>query len=269
MATTATDVNVILKDMLYDASTALDNLNFYDKVVGFDVDANGVASSEATFVFSAPPVARTSYVNSKSLLELIYPIGAVQQLTVNSGKQIIPFRELGSRLPRQAAGSTQYSGSMAQVLTGFQNLKSAIYSWLWKMYPNGILLSRTPSDGNSQFIGLESELYNIPFGLIVFVGTSGGRIIQAQYLEKCHIVNDGSSFQAGNPLIADNMSFTITRSIPLINGLQRVNNSAAATAINTALSKDDAVKKVGVDGNSTMYTVKKPSYFGYPTINKA
>lgn len=214
-------IDDVIKPYLYTAATALNQLNYFDNVVEFDDDPNNVASSEATFVFSGPPVAKRSYGSDGGVVDftkLLKPIGAVQQINVQSGKQIIPFRELGSKLLRQAGGPTQYSGSLSRVLTRQNNLKYALYRWLFEGILKGkkLALARVPSDNNQQFIGLESEIYNIPFGLLILVGSAGGRVIQAEYLEKCHIVSDGSSKQVGNTLIVDNISFTVSRSIPFV-----------------------------------------------------
>jgi hypothetical protein len=225
-------VDDIMKPYLYKAAQTLNTLNFYDTLNEYDDDPNNVASSEATFVFSGPPVAKATYTVGSStptvgppspgtglkIQDLLKPIGAVQQINVQAGKQIIPFRELGSKLLRQAAGSTQYSGAISRVLTRQNNLKYALYRWLFEGILKGdsLALSRLPGDNNQQFIGLESELYNIPFGLLILVGSAGGRVIQAEYLEKCHIVSDGSSKQVGNNMIIDNISFTVSRSIPFV-----------------------------------------------------
>jgi len=251
-------VDDLIKPFLYAASTALENLNFYEQVVESDDDPNNVASSEATFVFSGPPVLKRSYTTyyapdgtqknnpyaAKLLPSLLKPIGAVQQINVQAGKQIIPFRELGSKLLRQAAGSTQYSGSMSRVLTRQNNLKYAFYRWLFEGLigkDDKLNLARVPSDNNKQFIGLESEVYNIPFGLLILVGSAGGKVIQAEYLEKCHIASDGSSKQVGNTLIVDNVQFTVSRSIPFVH-----NVGAATTKIST---DTNVLRSKGTDGS--------------------
>lgn len=268
----ATAVNNVLKGFLYDVSKTLDDLNFYDKVVQFDDDANGVASSEATFVFSGPPVAKSSYaidttlnpdatLASSGILSMLTPIGAVQQISVNEGKQIIPFRELGSKLLRQAAGPTQYSGSMSRVLSMHSNLKFSLYEWLFKLYPNGISLTRAPSDNNTHFIGLESEIFAIPFGLLILVGSAGGKVIQAEYLEKCHIVNAGSSKQVGNTLIVDNVSFTVSRSVPLLTSANLISSTTGVSTFtdNNGLRRlPSNAKPFNVDLNTDGKTVDRP-----------
>lgn len=221
----AAEVKNLMTGFLNKFSTSLADLDYFNKPIEFDDDPNNVATGENIIVLSGPPVLQLSYTDAsksnakdKSIVSFLSLMGAVQALTINTGKQVIPFRELGSKITRQVSGPTQYSGSIASVLTKTNNLKYKLYKWLFKAYPDGINFVRTPGGLGKfakHFVGLESDLYAIPFGLLVMVGAASGEIIQSQYLEKCHVINEGTSYQAGQALIADNLSFSIGRSVPI------------------------------------------------------
>lgn len=221
-----TNVSDILSGFLYDTVTDLTNMDFFNKVVQFDDDPSRVATGDATFLFAGPPILhpKNGFGSGVSIKDLLRPVGAVQQYSLNEGKQIIPFSELGSKLKRYAAGQTQYSASMARVLTKYGNLDYALYSWLhpWltlvmKKDPTITLAIAPGATGDRQWVSKESDIYLIPFGLLAITGSAGGQIIHMEYLERCFIQGGGNSKAAGNPLVVDNVSILVTRPIPFTN----------------------------------------------------
>ena len=223
-------VSELLQGFLYDVTTNITNMDFFNKVVQFDDDPNNVASSEATYIFSGPPVLSPtgSYKGasggSATILQLLEPLGAVQQFSLQEGKQVIPFRELGSKLQRQAVGYGQYSASMARVLTRYGNLAFGLYAWLYN-YLSLVHKEANPSldlalvpgeEGKKHYISPESELFNIPFGLLCVTGSAGGDVISAQYLERCYLQGGGDAKSAGQSLIVENVSILVTRPVAFV-----------------------------------------------------
>jgi hypothetical protein len=221
MADAAIPVGQILSGFLYDTTTTLTNADFFNKVVQFDDDPSNVASGEATYIFAGPPILNKTY-KGKGIVDYLRPVGAVQQYSLNEGKQIVPFQELGSKLKRYAAGVTQYSASLARVLTNHGNLDYALYSWLPSFLAaehsaNSIMLAVAPGvNRDTHWVSKESEVYLIPFGLLCISGTAGGDIIHAEYLERCFIQGGGNAKSAGSPLIVDNVSIMVTRPVPFV-----------------------------------------------------
>ncbi len=245
----ATSVSEILPGYLYDTVTSLYNMDFFNRVVQFDDDSNRVASSDATFIFAGPPVLHpkngwkdgggdtalsvdnTGSVSTLSgIARYLKPIGAVQQYSLNQGRQIIPFNELGSRLKRHVVGGGMYSANMARVLTRSSNLKAALYSWLPEFLrleeiaaDQRLLLASAPSvtwDKDNRpwehynWVGMESEIFNIPFGLLAITGTAGGDAIHMEYLERCYMPAYSNGFNAGSPMVASNVQIMVTRPVP-------------------------------------------------------
>ncbi len=224
----AVSVDNLLQGFLYQAVTKLDDMDFFNKVVQFDDDPNSVASSEATFIFAGPPVLTGNpQIGPKNtpFKDFLYPIGAVQQYSLQDGKQIIPFKELGSKLSRHAIGYGQYSATLARVLTRYGNLNYAFYSWLYKYVSEvftgseGVLsLSILPGEaGQKHWTSTESEIFNIPFGLLCITGSAGGKIVHIEYLERCYIQGGGTAKTAGQSLIVENVSLVVTRPVPFVN----------------------------------------------------
>lgn len=281
----ATSLADIMTGYLYDTVTSLNNMDFFNKVVQFDDDPNNVASSDATFLFAGPPVLNPkngwggvktgvntaltvndagAITNSNlgGIMKYLKPIGAVQQYSLNQGRQIIPFTELGSRLKRQVVGSGMYNASMARVVTRSSNLKASLYSWLPAFIKGeitkssstpSILLGMAPSViwekqdtlgtkrpwEHYNWIGMESEIYNIPFGLLAITGSAGGESIHVEYLERCYMPAVSNGYSAGNPMIVSNVQIMVTRPVPFVDGIG-----------NNLIPRELLLKKTNKDGFS-------------------
>lgn len=243
----AGNVSDILKGYLHKTVKRLIDADFFNRVVEFDEDPGNVASSDATFIFAGPPVLNpesgweankvlTTQTNGQladygkaGIYQYLRPIGAVQQFSLQQGRQVIPFTELGSRLKRQVVGSGQYSANLARVLSRSTNLKASLYSWLPLFMKNirpdmnqQLALAVTPSVvmdkkgrywEHFQWIGMESEIFNLPFGLLCITGTAGGNFVHAEYLERCYMPNYSKGVSAGSAMIVENASIMVTRPV--------------------------------------------------------
>lgn len=245
----AANVSDILKGYLHKTVTRLVEADFFNRVVQFDEDPGNVASSDATFIFAGPPVLNpekgwtnavlTTQDNGQlvdygkaGIYQYLRPIGAVQQFSLQQGRQVIPFTELGSRLKRQVVGSGQYSANLARVLTRSTNLKASLYSWLPLFMKQKVpamdgklALAVTPSVvidktgrywEHFQWIGMESEIFNLPFGLLCITGTAGGNFVHAEYLERCYMPNYSKGVSAGSAMIVENASIMVTRPVAFV-----------------------------------------------------
>ncbi len=219
----------ILNGYLYDFVKNLDDMDFFNKVVQFDDDPNNVATGEATFIFAGPPVLNppTKFPGAGGdIKKYLKPIGAVQQYSLQVGKQIIPFNELGSCLKRHATGTGMYSASFARVLSRHSDIRYAFYSWLKdfvKLEHGGddsielaLLPGETASDRGRHFVGTESEIFRIPFGILCITGSAGGDAIHVEYLERCFYQGGGKAAVAGNTMIVPNASISVTRPVAFV-----------------------------------------------------
>lgn len=250
-----TDVSLV-REFFYDAVKKMsDKLNHYNKQVEHDINASDFASSEASYIFFGPPVMSSSMrkirssadkqltadagnveeTNNLTFLDLLCPVGIVQQFSVQSSKQSMLIPELGSALDRRGPGKRSYSAVMSRVVTSHSNIQYSAYKWLRRLMetqPNKVLqLLRAPAaNGSTQFMGFESNLYDLGFGCLELKGTSSGDFISAQYLEKADFNNLGNTLQAGNPIIIDNVSLSTVRVVPLMdesgNSLIKLKNNS-------------------------------------------
>lgn len=230
----------IIQPFLEKAQTDIRQLDFYNSPVEYDNDPTKVASSEASHIFCVPPIMKDFYpkINPEtgvlvpggtgiSARELTSLIGGVQNFNPNESKQTIPVEELGSRLKRLIPGKQVYGVSMSRLLTKHGNLKWTLYKW---MYMYAKLVGSVNGQGNAQiefkrapgptdaenkyFSGMESDIFDYPFGLLHTKATINGQIFAADYFEECYINAEGTSISAQNPLMFDSVQIYVSRIVP-------------------------------------------------------
>lgn len=247
MAIVAGSVKVdALEGFLYRASSAFKNLNYMDKVVGKDTNANDIATAKASYIFATLPVllgegykpipngtpleslpaslqktaaqASSTDASKINILQTLVPIGLCQSVNVQTGSQDISFGEIGSELDRDASGKKVSSAQITRVVSSHSDIKYAMYSGIAKFLAgNTIFLLRRPgANGNAHFTGLYSDLYHLHFGLVVLTGNARGEFLKASFLEKCKIQNEGSGININQLMLFDNIAIKVGREIPLI-----------------------------------------------------
>jgi len=227
--------------LLHSATTNLQDYDFFNKVVQFDDDPNTVASGEATILFSGPPVFMRP---SENFADLLVPIGAVQGFQDNEQPNVTPFREVGSRLKRHAVGAADYTVNIGKILTYHSNLRHALYAWVAKLADKPNEFIKAPGElnrpGKSHFTTMESDLFRMPFGLLLVTVTAGGNRVSNEYYERCLIANAGKAVQAGQALIQEQVALTVTRKVPA-DGIQ-LNLNLAQTAFDIELGNDTVLR---------------------------
>jgi hypothetical protein len=212
---------------LYDTTKGTDDLDFFNHLVQFEDDPNNVASADATILFSGPPVlAKATDIGST-----LVPIGAVQGFNESETNGITPFSEIGSRLKRTAASQAQYQLSLQRVLSYHSNLRYACYAWLPKLLNNETvdvrMLPNEPGGAASNATGaadmavsgghfttFESDVFRLPFGILLATFTAGGKLVSREYYERCQLLNAGKSVGAGQPIIQESVSIYAVRKVP-------------------------------------------------------
>ena len=226
----ADKISDLLKKLgaLYPVVEGTDDLNPWDKVVQFEDDANKVASGDTTIAFSGPPIfRRPTNVDIAAWEKYLVPIGALQGFSDNSTNNVVPFPEIGSRLKRAARGQASYQISIQRVLTFHSNIMHACYAWLKNMpeAAAGVDLHRLPGEKkrssplttqttSPHFTTFESELFGVPFGLLLATLTADGTVMCQEYYERCYILNHGKQVGAGQPMIQEGISLMASRKVP-------------------------------------------------------
>jgi len=207
------------------------NLDFANKFVQFNDDPLRVASGEASILFAGPPILGKPAGDFASLL---MPIGGVQGIQDGGTANVVPYREVGSKLKRAARASADYRISIGKVVTWHSNLLHAFYSWIPKLTSKTttskelemLLAPGSPNAGGGSdstekkevglghWINLDSDIFAVPFGCLFLTVTGGGEILSQEYWERCLIADLGKTTGAGQPMIQEQVSLIVGRKVP-------------------------------------------------------
>lgn len=207
--------------MRYLASLGLDSQNPFSKVIHNDDLPRDMASPMHTFVFSGPPTYGLAEQNQATQLR---PVGLVQDLQYSGQKQISPVPELGNRFMRHVPGRPSHSATLSRLISKSANLAGMLYQW-YIPENNGSLfaagnhkqpLSEVPAFQKSslQVVTLDSDIFDIPFGLLVVKMTEDGRPISANYWERCLVAGVSETISSGQVVIMENVQIVFSRNHP-------------------------------------------------------
>lgn len=222
-----TTISDLLKKVgaLYGVTTNTANADPWNQMMQFEDDPNKVASGDTTMAFSGPPVFLKPTTDPAGFANLLVPIGALQGFNDNSTNGIAQFPEIGSRLKRAARGQATYQLSIQRVLSHHSNINYAMYAWLANLpgVNTGLEFHVLPGEtkrpdgvaGNSPHLTtFESELFGLPFGMLLATISGDGTVISQEYWERCFIMNHGKQVGAGQPLIQEGISLVAARKVP-------------------------------------------------------
>lgn len=256
-----TTLNDEIRKFLYDTAKNYTSTNFFKKHIQIDNDPSRTASSETSFILSGPP-SLEGYLDSSipKKSDLLQLIGGVPQLSQSEQLQTQPFGELGSRLVRFIPGGTNYQLQLGRLYTKHSNIKFPMYKWLFTLALRkniqAIHFAFPPSSKESHnnkypfikdFSGLESELYNIPFGLIIVRCTSIGEFISSDYCEMCMIANVGASYSSDGVSVVENLALQVSSIVPFMSS----SNTSSDEVTNGSLN---GITLTDVDPNYTFFS---------------
>lgn len=217
---------------LYGVTTNTTNVDPWNQMVQFEDDPNKVASGDTTIAFSGPPVfSRVPSTNGSGgdITQFLVPIGALQGFNDNSTNGIAQFSEIGSRLKRAARGQGTYPLSIQRVLSHHSNILYACYAWLaspgavalgintdleFRVFPGETKRPDKVAGNSPHLTTFESELFGLPFGMLLATVSGDGTVISQEYWERIFVMNHGKQVGAGQPLIQEGISMVASRKVP-------------------------------------------------------
>lgn len=152
----------------------------------------------------------------------LLPIGLTDGLQFSANAQLARLYEIGSNRAFFTRGKTISAITFSKMLADQKNILKALSNAAYRPILNSSGQSTPGADSPNPDImmNLDSEYFNVPFGmLLVFKtrggGTGTGRILSALYLEYCMFENYSFSIAATAPVIAEGISIQFDRPVPV------------------------------------------------------
>jgi hypothetical protein len=186
--------------------------------------------------------------------DALYPVGLLEQFSMQQVQNVQKMFEIGSRRSYQAGGRVQTVGSIGRVMFNGPSLLRVLYAYYPNtiamangaelnggtdsvgraMLTNGVGLQDTfpeiffetgsladpdpeTADGrpHSFFINLMSELFSHPFGMGVVLRDNRNRNYGALYCEDCFITSHSFGISSSSTLITEAVNFQCDAAVPM------------------------------------------------------
>lgn len=205
----------------YDAfrSVSRDRADSHNAPVFFDDQAGDISSANFTYILSGPPL---KYM-AEQRPDLLTPIGLLNSVNETGQRPSVSLSEIGSGVRQTAAGAPAYSATLQRVTSYSGNLLGMLYRWAvvlaetqYSYAPNAKQSGGDPDTGKSlQFMTLNSEIMDVPFGVYIITTTESGAFINAVYWENCLVLGKGRGIPAGEAVILENVQLVYEREWPM------------------------------------------------------
>lgn len=218
----------------------LHNWQFQRAHVEKDLDTSAInaAHPDDTLVFAGP-------VRKPASPDTLLPIGMLQQISFQQGKQTQPLMSIGGGRAFFTSGKSQTSWSAARLFVNGRNFLRALHDQAIK---SGIDVTAfddkagaaqsTPAgtgDANQPkyVVNLDSELFYLPFGMGCMFRNKQRQICGAFYMEACMISSWSTAIGAGQSQIMEQVSGMADRILPWkVSGGTTPTNLTAITELN-------------------------------------
>lgn len=175
-----------------------------------------------TLVLAGPPRAATADQNAFDGIQSMLAIGMLQTFQITSQKPTQPMAAIGSGRSYFVSGKSQTTWRIGRLFCNGRNLLRVLYH---NMVVSGADVSRFDDPaaypfegrGNTQsnfFINLDSELFYVPFGLIVIFQDKIHGKVGGFYAELCMLNTYTLGFTAGQNMIMEDVGGMCDRLLP-------------------------------------------------------
>lgn len=178
------------------------------------------ATPDSTMLFAGP--ARFNGLAGNTAV--LTPIGLTDGVAIQQSPQLSRLYEIGSNRAYFTRGKTTCAVSFSRVLADQSNILMALQANAYRPVTtepgSSIPAAATPNPNIG--MNLDSEYFNVPFGLMLLFKTRGGgtdgnngKLLASIYLEYCMFSN--YAFQVANqsPVIMENLGIEFDRVVPV------------------------------------------------------
>ena len=227
--------------------TSIQNWNPQDSCIErlMDNAAYTSAHPDDTLVLVGP--ARQSDASDYSKLT---PVGMLQQMQVSQQRAVQPVQAIGSGRNYFLSSKASVNFSIGRLFAKGPNLHRALYKNIISdanitgFNPHEPAVAAGAPDG---VFNLDSELFLIPFGLVLAFRDKSGGNLGSFYIESCMIGSYSIGIGAGQNVVMENVNGVADRVIPinLTSTLSGINNFFRENATGVAVADENTVLSDG------------------------
>jgi len=221
-------------------TTDILNWDFENAHVQRELDTGDFVNAASTLIAAGPPKladagdsrldqgVATDPADLSEISTFAYPIGVVENMTLSQNRQLQRLFEIGSKRSYFITGRTIGTVALARTLFHGPSLLRVLYAY----YPSSLINPTVASLNQSEsptyvdaltnnpgfadyFINLDSDLFDHPFGLLMYMNDSSRDRYGAVYLEDAYINTHQKNVASGSVLIAEGVTVQYDRAVPI------------------------------------------------------
>jgi hypothetical protein len=165
--------------------------------------------------------------------EIVYPMGIVQNFSLNHQRQFNRFWEIGSERSYFISGRTMGQLSLSRVMYHGPSLLRVMYAYYQDLFPPTVIPSVIGPDNlgalrvanphdvkiapgyENLYLNLASDLFSQPVGMMLYMRDSNEDTVGAAYMESCYIPNHGVATDAQGTVLQENCAVQFERVFPV------------------------------------------------------
>jgi len=180
--------------------------------------------------------------------DIAWPIGVIQNIGIGINANIMRLFEVGSMRSYYIRGRVVGQVTLGRIQYHGPNLLRALYAYLGNDSPNfefdplytnngaaalntkGVAGTKQryelPPGFENLWMDLQSDVFDQPMGLLLYLRDSNGDTVGAFYLEYCMVANYGWNTDASGTIITESTSVLYERMVPIdVQAVSLVKNS--------------------------------------------
>jgi len=190
-------------------------------------------------------------VGGSSSDDIVYPIGIVQNFSLNHNRQFNRIWEIGSERSFFISGRTVGQLGLSRIMYHGPSLLRVLYAYYQDLFPPTVIPSVIGADNigaqlvanphdvkiapgyENLYLNLASDLFSQPVGMMLYLRDSNEDTVGSCYMESCYIPNHTMATDAQGTVIQENAAVQFERAYAVaVSALPLVSLGAAeGTAI--------------------------------------
>lgn len=164
-------------------------------------------------------------------LDIAYPIGTVENIAIGQNKQLQQFFEIGSNLRYFIPGRTVNSMSLSRTYLDGPSLLKVLYAFyrnpddldsgdftlpVDRNTGNPMTINANNLPGyNSMWLNIASQLFDLPFGLLMYVQDNRENDKGAVYFENCYVASHNFGINSSSTIFSESVNIQFDRIKPV------------------------------------------------------
>jgi len=178
---------------------------------------------------------------------IVFPVGCVQQFSLQSQRQFQQIFEIGSERSYFIGGRTYRNLSLGRIHYHGASLLRVLYAYYEDLVPPTLIQAMWPNGGakamanphdvivppgyENIFINLASDLFTQPVGLLLYIRDINQATMGAVYFEACYVPSHTWNAESQGTIVQEQAQIQCERIVPVeVGGVSLITNNSLSSS---------------------------------------